>query len=185
MPQRTQTSRPIHVSNKSKFKFHLGCNSLGFFRSGYGCSFHCGHLQINSLNVLMSGQLLDNSLKENFSTICKEAEASYGVGRNYIHAKTGVMFSRQNIAHLSGINCSAINVSEQSSSESVLDILQKNRYDYVCLYHDAINTCGSNSSNLTIDNVIQSENQEHQYTYELSASKKSEISDFIVQHLYL
>ena len=130
----------------------------------------------------MSGRLIDNSLKESLSTICKEAEASYGVGRNYIHAKTGVMLSRQNIAYLSGINNngSAINVSDQSSSESVLDILQKNRYDYVCLYHDAINICGSNLSNLTIDNVIQSENQEHQYTYELSASKKSEISDFIL-----
>ena len=92
------------------------------------------------------------------------------------------MLSRQNIAYLSGINnnCSAINVSDQSSSENVLDILQKNRYNYVCLYHDAINMYGSNLSNLTIDNVIQSENEEHQYTYELSACEKSETSELIV-----
>ena len=103
------------------------------------------------------------------------ANASIGVIRNVVYEKTGKMFSRNNMAYISGL-CNELkeinNIEALSSSDKMVKYLNDNGFDYMILLHDPIISAVVNDSHL------QNLSSEHN-VIDFPLNEQTQVNEFV------
>ena len=162
-----------------KFSFYISFDHNGFYvMNGKGNKNHVGHPKLKKDNLKFPTRLIDKTDE----AICKQmaqSGCSNGVIRNFIHKKTGKLFTLHNVRYLAKLTTNIQQIEELknlNSTEKIIHHFKTKKYDYISLYAKTLKE--SNNVSIVTDNNVGTMNDYTSKNLVLNEKEKKEAKKF-------